>query len=39
MMIEKEQKMMIFSNIEIAAVYCGGMSMGYCLAMVVRYFA
>lgn len=31
--------MMIFSNLEIAAVYVGGMSMGYALSMIVRYFA
>jgi hypothetical protein len=31
--------MMIFSHIEVAAVYVGGMTMGYCIAMIVRYFA
>ncbi len=31
--------MMIFSHIEVAAVYCGGMTMGYCIAVLVRYFA
>jgi len=30
--------MMIFSRLELAAVYLSGMSVGYALAMIVRYF-